>query len=51
MNFYKRVVQILTEMKKSGVAKGDALDCLEFDSDEYPDMNVLNRALNEVYGE
>lgn len=47
---YKQYVDTIKGLKDSGVPKDQALDCLEFDSDEYPDMNELKLALNEVYG-
>lgn len=39
-----------TELKETGVTKDEILDVLEFDSDEYPDMNVLNEAKKIVFG-
>lgn len=51
MNFYERVVETLNQFKKDGITKNDALSCLEFDSDEYPDAQVLNQALEKVYGD
>jgi hypothetical protein len=40
------------KLKDQGVkTKQDCLDSLEFDSDQYPDMNVLNKAASVVFGE
>ena len=50
MNYYEYYVKSLEKLKNSGVSYEDALSCLEFDSDEYPDMAVLKQALDEVYG-
>lgn len=47
---YTNLIKVLNNLKKNGVPKSEALDCLEFDSDEYPIMGLLNKALDEVYG-
>jgi hypothetical protein len=44
------VVQWFTDLKNQGVSKDDILDVLEFDSDQYPDMSVLKKAKDIVYG-
>ncbi len=49
-NFYNNVVKSFEIFKADGIPKSEALDCLEFDSDEYPDMDVLKQVLDEVYG-
>jgi hypothetical protein len=49
-NLLKRVVEILKEFKSQGVSKEESLDLLEFDSDEYPDMETLYKAREIVYG-
>ena len=38
-----------TDLKKEGVSKEDILDVLEFDSDSYPDMNLMKKAKEIVY--
>lgn len=38
------------DLKTQGVSKEDVLDVLEFDSDFYPDMEVLKQAREVVYG-
>lgn len=46
----ENIIESLKYIKSGGVVKDDALSCLEFDSDEYPDMKMLKAALDEVYG-
>ena len=41
----------LSDLKKQGASKEDILDGLEFDSDEYQDMDVLKQAREEVFSE
>ena len=48
--WFESYVKTIQELKDAGVLKADALDCLEFDSDEYPDMGELKAALDKVYG-
>jgi hypothetical protein len=50
MSLYENYIKCIESLKQAGVPKSDALSCLEFDSDEYPDMKDLNKALDEVYG-
>lgn len=47
----KDVIKWFEDLKKQGVSKDEILDVLEFDSDYYPDMNVLKQAKKIVYGE
>lgn len=47
---YSRYVEIFSDLKKQGIPKDEAADCLEFDSDQYPDPKEIQSALNEVYG-
>ena len=49
-DIYFSYVKCIQSLKDSGIKKNDALNCLEFDSDEYPDMVVLKKALEAVYG-
>ena len=44
-------IKWFTDLKAQGVSKDDILDVLEFDSDQYPDMTILNEAKRIVYGE
>ena len=46
---YQSYLETFLELKEQGVPKDEALDCLEFDSDQYPDMDELKAALNEAY--
>ena len=39
------------DLKKMGVTKDEILDVLEFDSDVYPDMEVLEQAKEIVFNE
>lgn len=50
MKFYNNLIKIFTEMKQSGVSKEDAPNCLEFDSDYCPSLDLIQSALNHVYG-
>lgn len=43
-------IQCFENLKKQGVSKDEILDVLEFDSDEYPDMKILEKAREVVYG-
>lgn len=43
-------VETLNLLKANGVDKSQALDCLEFDSDQHPCPDELEEALNIVYG-
>lgn len=45
----KETVRWFEELKKQGVSKKDILDVLEFDSDEHPDMRLLEEAKKIVY--
>lgn len=49
MNF-QSYVKTMELLKKQGVSKEEVLDVLEFDSDQYPDMNELKAARDHVYG-
>lgn len=51
MDYFQSLINTLKDFKKDGVTKSEALACLEFDSDEYPDQDELNEALEIVYGE
>ena len=44
-------VEWFKDLKAQGVTKDEVLDILEFDSDQYPDMNVLKQAKEIVYKE
>jgi hypothetical protein len=50
MNF-RGIVESLRIFKKDGISKEEALDYLEFDSDEYPDPEMLEQALEIAYGD
>lgn len=38
-----------TDLKNQGVSKDEILDVLEFDSDVYPDMELMKEAREIVY--
>lgn len=44
-------IEWFKDLKKQGVTKDEILDVLEFDSDQYPDMRVLEEAKRIVYGD
>jgi len=44
-----KVVQWFEDLKVSGVLKENILDTLEFDSDQYPDFEILKQAKEIVY--
>lgn len=46
----KFFVQWFMDLKNDGVSKEDLLDVLEFDSDVYPDMDLMKEAREMVYG-
>lgn len=46
----KNYISTFKHLKGEGVPKDEAMDALEFDSDEYPDYGLLRMALDEVYG-
>lgn len=50
MNEFNNYIRIFTDLKNDGIPKDQAEDYLEFDSDEYPDMYTMHKALDEVYG-
>lgn len=50
MSYFRAYVETLQSLKNDGVPRCDALGCLEFDSDFYPDQGELDAALEEVYG-
>lgn len=43
------IIKSLELLKLQGVREEDALDCLEFDSDQYPDPKILEIAMKHVY--
>lgn len=43
------VISWFRDLKARGVSKEDILDVLEFDSDQYPDMEILKKAKEIVY--
>lgn len=44
-------VDLFKNLKKAyGYTKEEILDCLEFDSDENPDIEILKQAREIVYG-
>jgi len=43
------IIKSLEILKQQGVSEDEALDCLEFESDQYPDPKVLEIALKQVY--
>lgn len=47
---FKRYVATIQLMKDKGCTRDEVLDCLEFDSDEYPDPKELELARDQVYG-
>lgn len=47
----KETIDWFTDLKNQGVSKDEILDVLEFDSDQYPDSEVLKQAKSAVYGE
>lgn len=49
MNF-QSYCETMELLKAQGVSKEDVLDVLEFDSDQYPDMEELKAAREKVYG-
>lgn len=42
-------IEWFTDLKLKGVSKDDILDVLEFDSDSYPDMELMKKAKAIVY--
>jgi len=44
------VIAWFTDLKKQGVSKDEVLDVLEFDSDVYPDIKLMEQAKEIVYG-
>ena len=44
------VIEWFKSLKKQGVSKEEILDVLEFDSDVYPDMKLMEEAKKVVYG-
>ena len=47
----KKVVDWFEKLKADGIPRNEILDALDFDSDQYPDMNILREARRIVYGE
>lgn len=47
---FNSFVRTMEHLKKLGVSRQEVLDVLEFDSDQYPDMEELKRARDQVYG-
>lgn len=47
---YQYYVETMQALKQQGVSREDVLDVLEFDSDQYPDMDELKAARDAVYG-
>lgn len=47
----EETVEWFRSLKKDGVSKDDILDILEFDSDQYPDPQILEKAREIVYSE
>lgn len=45
----QEIIDWFNDLKKQGVTKDEILDVLEFDSDQYPDMNLLKQAKEIVY--
>ena len=45
-----QIVEWFQDLKAQGATKDEILDILEFDSDEYPDMELLEEAREIVYG-
>ncbi len=43
-------VLAIKDLKEDGIKKQEALACLEFDSDDYPNPIELKQALEIVYG-
>lgn len=43
-------IRVLESFRLDGVPRNEALDYLEFDSDQYPDPKELDHALEIVYG-
>ena len=43
------LIEWFQDLKKQGVTKDEILDVLEFDSDQYPDMELLKKAREIVY--
>jgi len=50
-NNLKETVAWFKKLKASGISGEDVLDVLEFDSDQYPNMEVLKEARRIVYEE
>lgn len=47
---YEAFVSTMQTLKEQGVSRDEVLDVLEFDSDQYPDINELKAARDAVYG-
>ncbi len=45
------VIDWFRDLKKQGVSKDEILDVLEFDSDQYPNPDLLEQAKEIVYKE
>lgn len=43
------IVDWFNNLKDQGVSREEVLDVLEFDSDQYPDMDLLKEARDIVY--
>ena len=50
MSRLERYIEVIQDLKDHGIAKDEALNCLEFDSDQDPCPKELNSALDKVYG-
>ena len=48
-NNLSEVVEWFRSLKNEGVSKEDILDWLEFDGDQYPNMEILKEAREIVY--
>lgn len=48
-NNLSEVVEWFKGLKNKGISKDDILDCLEFDGDQFPNMEILKEAREIVY--
>lgn len=47
---YTDLKQVILNLKNEGVSRDEILDALEFDSDEDPDNEIIDRLIEQVYG-
>lgn len=49
-NNLTEVIEIFEDLKMEGYSKQEAEDCLEFESDEYPNIENIKKGLDVVFG-